>query len=365
MKIEIKRTEENLDLLKSMASRDKATSMAAQEALAAFMGPIIAQVLDQVATSQLVYKNYSYNFGESPSIPLDLFDSNTEGLIDVWSQTAPGGLATNQIHGTDDFRFTTYRLDTAISFLKRYAQESRLDVVQLAMQRMAQEVLVKQEYKAWEVVLGSVASSTIGGHSPVYASNVAGTLTIDDINTLWTKVKRFRTSWVGGTPMTTPGRGLTHLIVSPEVIGDIRSMAYNPQNKTAVPDTAESTALGLPDGVRQQIWDNVGIPTIWGLQLVELLEFGVGQVYNTLFDTYYTPVGDGASFDATTQEIVLGLDLSIDAFLRITALDGEGSNFTVESDDQFVRRQEKVGFFGMLEEGRIGLDKRCAAAIRL
>lgn len=365
MKIEIKRTEENLDLLKAMASRDKATSMAAQEALAAFMGPIIAQVLDQTATSQLVYKNYSYNLGESPSIPLDMFDSNTEGLIDVWSQTAPGGLATNQIHGTDDFRFTTYQLDTAISFLKRYAQESRLDVVQLAMQRMAQEVLVKQEFKAWEVVLGSVASSTIGGNSPVYAANVAGTLTIDDINTLWTKVKRFRTSWVGGTPTTTPGRGLTHLLVSPEVIGDIRSLSYNPVNSRGVPDSSESTAIAAPDMIRQQIWENAGTPSIWGLQLVEMLEFGVGQVYNTLFDTYYTPAGTGAAFDSTTQEVVLGLDLSIDAFLRITAVDGNNSTFTVEPDDQFVRRAAKVGFYGQLEEGRIGLDKRCCAAIVL
>ena len=63
-----------------------------------------------------------------------------------------GGLPTSQVEGVKEMKISTYRLDSAISFLKKYARKSRLDVVSKAIERMANEILVKQDRNAWAVV---------------------------------------------------------------------------------------------------------------------------------------------------------------------------------------------------------------------
>jgi hypothetical protein len=40
-----------------------------------------------------------------------------------------------------------------------------------------------------------------------------------------------------------------------------------------------------------------------------------------------------------------------------------GGSFTLKPDDQFLARSGKVGFYGGLEEGRVGLDARAVAGI--
>lgn len=352
------------DVLRAMASREKAKSWEAQETFAAFVGPTIDQVLDQQATSNLVFRRYSYDRGTDPSIPLDLFEGNTEGLLTVWSQTIAGGLATNHVSGMDDFRFTIDTLNSAVSCLKRYADNARLDVITAMINKMAQEILIKSEYLNWGTLLAAVANSNPTGDAYVYAAASAGDFKIADVNTLWTKVKRLRTSWAGGSPTTKPGKGLTHLIVSPEIEGKIRAMAYNPQNTTATPDTTESTALGLPDGIREQIFRDAGLSSIFGVEIIPLIEFGVGQPFNYLFDDQYTPAGSEPTFNAATQEVVLGLDASVPAFLKIVESDAEaGSETVVEPDDQWVRRSEKIGFYAARSEGRIVTDSKAAVGL--
>jgi len=353
------------EVLVAMASKEKSKAWEAQETFAAFVGPTIDQVLDQAATSNLIFKRYSYDRGSDPSIPLDLFEGNTEGLLTVWSQTIAGGLATNHVSGMDDFRFTVDTLDSAVSCLKKYAENARLDVLSAMIQKMAQEILVKSEYLNWATLLAALANSNPTGDAQVYSAASAGNFVIADVNTLWTKIKRFRTSWAGGTPTSKPGKGLTHLLVSPEVEGKIRAMAYNPQNTTATPNTDESTALGLPDSVRAQIFNDAGLSSIWGVQIVPLVELGVGQPYNYLFDDQYTPAGGEPSFNAANQEIVIGVDASVPAFIKITESDADaGSDTVVEPDDQWVRRSAKIGFYAQRSEGRIvTVSKACVGLI--
>jgi hypothetical protein len=354
------------EILKAMASKNKSESWEAQEIFAAFVGPTIDQVLEQTATSNLVYQNFSYDSGSNPSIPLDLLEDNTEGLITVWSETLQGGLATNHVSGMDDFRFTVDNLTSAVSCLTQYAREARMDVMRIMIQRMVQEILAKSEYLNWATLLASVANSRANstGDAQVYSGATAGTFKLADLNTVWTKVKRLRTSWLGGTPTSVPGRGLTHLLISPEVEGDIRAMVYNPQNTEAVPDTNESTAVPAPESMREEIYRNAGLSSLWGVTLIPLLELGVGQVYNQLFDDYYTPVGGEPTFNPATQEVLIGLDLSVPAYLKLTETDADvGSQTVVEPDDQWVRRSEKLGFFAKRREGRIATDSKAGVAL--
>jgi hypothetical protein len=354
------------EILRAMASKNKVEAWEAQETFAAFVGPTIDQVLDQVAASNLVFQKFSYDAGDNPSIPLDLLEGNTEGLITVWSETLAGGLATNHVSGMDDFRFTVENLTSAVSCLKQYAKGARMDVITVMIKRMVQEILAKSEYLNWSTLLASVANARTGpgGVAQVYAGATAGEFKLADLNTLWTKVKRLRSSWLGGTPTSIPGRGLTHLLISPEVEGDIRAFVYNPQNTTAVPNTDESTVLPLTNNLREEIYRNAGISSLWGVKLVPLNELGVGQAYNQIFDDYYTPINSEPTFNAATQEVLIGLDLSVPAYLKLVETDAEaGSETVVEPDDQWVRRSEKLGFYAARREGRIAIDSKSSACI--
>lgn len=353
---------EALEILKAVGSKDKAVSMAAMTSLAQLVGPVVDQVLDHQATSSLIYQIKPYSLGDVPSIPIDLYFDNIEGTFLVWSQNIAGGLPSNQVWGSDEYRFTTWTIASAVHWLKSYAEKSRpdLDVVTKAIQRMAQEVLAKQEYQLWSILLGAVGQVRTNGVSHLAAAAAGnGTFTVADVNTLWTKVARLRKSWLNGTPVNRPGRGLTDLFVSPEVMGDIRAMAYNPANTVAVPDQAESTALGLPDSVRERIFQTGGWGEIFGVKIHEIQEFGVGQPYNSLFDDLYTSSGSDVTFNSATQEIALGVDLSVPSALKVEAVDSDsGSVFRAEPDDQWASRSKKVGFWGEAEMGAIVVDSK-------
>ena len=99
-----------------------------------------------------------YNADDNPSLPLDLYyDITAEDYITVYSQSMPGGLPTNQVAPTaTELKVATYTLDSAVSFDRRYAAKSRLDVVGKTFTRVAQEILLKQEKTSANLVLGTL-----------------------------------------------------------------------------------------------------------------------------------------------------------------------------------------------------------------
>lgn len=375
MKVKLEKNPENLELLAKVGSRKKAESLAAQEILAALVGGIVEQVLQQAATSELIYDTREYAFDTVPSIPLDMFENTEENYIRVWSQSIAGGLPTSVIHGADEYRFQTYRLDSAVSFLKRYVKDGRLDVVAKAMERMAQEILVDMEDNAWAPILAALAESeTPDGLNHLISATTAGRFQLDDLNRLFTKITRLHTSWTGGTPASLRGRkGLTDLLISPEILQDIRAFAYQPMNTIGVPNSDESTALGLPDDVRKQFFSQAGVPSIFGVGLHMLQELGVNRSYNSVFDTYYTPAGSQPAFNGASQQVVIGVDLSQDAFIRVVASEPTGDydvaspseygTVITQVDDQFLARQEQVGWYTRLEEGRVVLDNKALVGV--
>jgi hypothetical protein len=107
-----------------------------------------------------------------------------------------------------------------------------------------------------------------------------------------------------------------------------------------------------------------------GLNILEYNEMGEDQKFNTLFDTAagrtsYTRWDgtDGAVFDGD-DEIVVGIDRTRDSLIRAVATDAEsGSEFTLLADDQYSIRQNKIGYFGSVEEGRVVLDNRVLCGV--
>ena len=367
MKITIKKTEDQLALVRAMGSNNREEAYEAQAAVAELLGPVVSEVINNAVTVGNLFTTLTYQADDNPSLPLDLFhDVTDEDYVQVYSQQVAGGLPYNQVFPAhNELKFSTYTLDSALAFDRKYAKKARVDVVSKTFTRMAQEVMLKQERTAFNVL----ASALVGGNSLTatagdHITAAAGTsLVLDDLNKLITLSKRVNSSFVGGTPVGGSKSGVTDLLVSPEVIEDIRAMAYNPINTAAAPmSSALKTSIAAPEELRSQLYSAAGLPSFYGINIIEVLEMGKGQRFNKIFDA----VKGGVSFTQASEQILIGVDRSRDALLRPVVLD-EGSNgeLNILVDDQFSVRQNKIGYYGKLEEGRVCIDDRALCGIIL
>ena len=379
MKITLKRTPEQVELVKAMASRNRTVAHEAQVALADFIGPVLAEVLNNAPTISTLFQSLQFDADDNPSIPLDLYyDISDEDYVKVWSQSHAGGLPSNQVLPTaSELKLATYTLDSAVDFDRRYAAKSRMDVIGKTFTRVAQEILLKQQKTSASLVMTSLANATINT-SPlfddrqVFRSALAGSFLLDDLNNLMTLAKRVNTSWIGGTP-TTRTRGITDLIVSPEIIASIRAMAYNPVNTRGgngfdgAGTAATANPLAAPESLREELFRNAGLDSFMGLNLLEFNEMGKGQKFNTIFDTAagsktfknFGKTNSAAQFAGATEEIVVGVDRTRDSLIRVVSVDPDSnSEMNLIADDQYSVRQNKIGYYGQIEEGRVVLDNR-------
>ena len=381
MKITIKRTEEQLALVKAMASNNREEAYEAQAAVATLIGPVLNQVINNAVSVGSLFQTFTYQHDDNPSLPLDLFhDITDEDYIQVYSQQVAGGLPYSQVFPAhNELKFSTYTLDTAYAFDRKYASKSRLDVVSKTFTRMAQEILLKQEKTAFNVIAtalvnGSTKSSaggTAAKGNHVIGSITENVLTLHDFNRLITLSKRINASFSGGTPVGGSKIGVTDLLVSPEMVQELRAMAYNPINSRA---GIGSNTTGIPatDALREQLYSAAGLPSFYGINIIEVLEMGVGQRFNKIFEAVRASAGvtlsgdanDHGNFTVADDEILIGVDRSRDALIRPVLLDeGSTAELTVAVDDQFSMRQNKIGYYGRLEEGRVILDDRALVGL--
>jgi hypothetical protein len=366
MKLKLKNTPEQVELIKALGSKDQFISSEAASAFAAFIGPVISKVISTAGTANLIFSDVEYDEDDSPSYPLDLFYDEKEGYVTTWSQNLAGGMPTSQVEGVKEMKIATYRLDSAVSFMKKYARKSRLDVISKALERMAQEILVKQERNGWAVVLKALAESSTSHSSGkddchVLASDTQGSFVVNDMSRLLTLMRRLSTSWSGHTPSGGDSYGLTDLFVSPEIKQQIRGFAYNSMN-------AGNDYATLPDGTRQGIYNSAGTNEIYGVRITDLLELGTSKKYNILFNDFspksvgHTGASGNAQsdpFSTSADELLIGLDASREAFIRPVARQNDsGGTFSALPDDQFAARADKTGFYGFLEEGRVCIDAK-------
>jgi len=378
MKISLKRTPEQIELIKAMASKNRDVAYEAQVALAAFLGPVLAEVINNAPVLSNLFSPLSFNSEDNPSIPLDLYyDITDEDYITIYSQQVAGGLPTNQVlPTTSEMKITTYRLDSALSFDKRYAAKSRMDVVSKTFTRMAQEILAKQERTSGNLILSSLAAAVTNNKRHVQRANAVGRFLLQDMNELLTLSRRVFTSFTGGTmPTGQAGMGVTDLIISPEIEEELRAMAYNPINTKSVPGsqvnnvTTAITDSGItaPDSVRAGLFNGSGVSSFYGVNLMVFNEFGLTRKFNTIFDTVATTTSFATAngttlntaFDGDKDELILGINRNRESLIRAIAVDSEtGSEFSLVADDQYSIRQNKIGYFGSLEESRMVLDNR-------
>ena len=119
--------------------------------------------------------------------------------------------------------------------------------------------------------------------------------------------------------------------------------------------------MTLPEAERSALYSSSGVPEFYGINLMELLEFGVNQPYNVLLDQYLganpipyidPTVPAGPAFDASVNDMIMVVDATKQFAWRAIQDDSEtGSVFTLAPDDQWVTRSEKIGQYGAVQEG--------------
>jgi len=187
------------------------------------------------------------------------------------------------------------------------------------------------------------------------------------MNKLLTHIKRINESFSGNTPAAPFSTGITELYMAPEIMEQIRAFAYN---------AVGNSNVDLPANIREDVYRGAGMAEIYGVNLVEMIEFGNGKKYNTLFDSFTSgqsvPGHDSNAWDDTvggsTDQILVGIDNTRGSFVRAVARGTEsgGGTFTALPDDQYAgygQRIEKVGFYGHLEEGRVCIDSRAIVGL--
>ncbi len=367
MKIKLKNTPDQIELIKAMGSKNRDIALQAQQAFADFVGPVVQQVLELASFASTFYVDWPYNEDDGPgTFPLDKFYVTSVNHINVWSQNVAGGLASNLITGLTELALQTYRLDSAVSFKNKELRRGRINPVAMGINRMRAELTRKQERNAFLVALRGLAEASTNSTKHTIASTTQNVLQVDDFNRLLTLYARLNVAWDGsGTPTEPYSNGPTDMFLSPEVAEEIRSFLYEPQNSRGVPNSDESTAVPLPDAIRSQFWGTAGVPNLYGMEAHIMNEFGTSRRYNHLFAQFATTgiAAGGGNFDATSDELVLLIDASREAFIRPIAQNEVGVSAVIQPDDQYLARTDMTGFFTALDEGRLLIDSRAATGI--
>jgi hypothetical protein len=373
MKIRIQETPEQVELIKACASKDKLIAEEARAAVAELVGPVISEVINSAPTVSSLYQTLAFSEDDNLSIPLDLFhDVTDEDYIRIHSQSVAGGLSTNELYPAhDELKFKTYTLDSAISLDKKYLRKGRSIDISKVFTRMAQEFLLKQEKTSINQLLGALlaASTKVNGTSAagnhIIDATTENQLQLDDFNRLITLSKRLWSSYSSGTPVGGAMVGVTDLLMSPEMVEELRNMAYNPVNtRSGKVETSGATSIAATEEMRKQLMNQGGLPSFFGVGIIEVLEMGINQRYNKIFAALNSAAGNTVSFTQASDEIVVGIDRSKESLIRPAVREeGVSTEVSVQVDDQFVSRQNKLGWYGKIEEGRIVIEDRVLTGI--
>lgn len=359
-------------LLQAIGSHDFDESRDAMKIFAKLVGEVAQQVLPESNVIDSFYDQLELSEFDHKEIPLDMFhDVDSPDQVRVTYATKPGDLSTSLLTGSDSFPLQFFNVQGGISFFKKYLRAGQLNYAEKGLERLLAEVIYKMKIQGSQPILQSIAQAQTDSKYHVIRSQTAGQLILKDFNRLKTLSSRINVSGLGGT--TTSPRGINTLVMSPEMVEEIRGMAYEPMNTRGVPNSDESTAIAAPNSVREAVYNSAGNPSIYNTDIIEINELGVGYQFNTLFDAFagsitYANNGeavDSASrsvFDGTAEELIIGLALdggTANGLIKAGIKDNQSSKvFNVRPDSQFMEREDKIGMYGTAELSYLSVEPR-------
>lgn len=322
-------------LLKDSVSPDVNVSGNAKNLLTAALtsGPLRSGNLFGDTVSG-IFNMVAFEPGTPIEFPLDIVgpsDVNSH-IAYTWSDT--GYVPQRTVEG-NYIAVRTYMVRNSIDWSREMARNSRWDVVSRALQVHDAGVVRKRNNDGWYTIITAAANRGISISDTSIATGLFGKRVVALAETV------LRRNAGGNSTSVNRGK-LTHIAMSPESLQDVRSW-----DLTQVDDIT-----------RREIFlaqDNYSLTKIFGVTLVDIDEFGVGQEYQN----YYNNVLGGSNPNSK-EEIAIGLDLmngSKDSFLMPWVKRDNGQFLEMYEDPTLLR----FGRFGYWSEARMGttvLDSR-------
>lgn len=312
------------DLLKRSGSLDYETAVSAQRQLAkALSVPLKRGVLEGDITFD-IYTKIIFEDGQYTEFPLDFLTPGSEKSFIAYTIPNTGRIPEQHVEG-DYVMVPTYDVGASIDTSLKYLRYARWDVMARMLQVLEGMFVRKKNVDAWRTLIAAGAGRNIVTYDD---QATAGLFTPRVVRLMETVLRRN----AGGNTMSLIQGKLTDLYVSPESRQDALSW-----------DLTQ-----IPDAVRTRIYDADGVTKIGQVKLHDLIELGVGQV----FEAYYENTL-GGTLPTDKTEIVVGLDLQHrDSFVHPVRVDVE-----IFEDPNF-HRQRRAGMYGFAEHGFGVLDSR-------
>ncbi len=328
-------------LLKRAGDNNYDVARAAQHELAVALTLPLKQGVMKGDIIKGIYEPIEFQPGASVEFPLDFLSPGSEKDFVAYTIPHTGRLPERHIEG-DYVMVPVYDVGSSIDWALRYSRDARWDVVGRAMQVLEATFTRKANNDGWHTIL----AAAVGRNLVVYDdAATAGLFTKRLVALMKTTMRRN----AGGNSTSINQGKLTDLFLSPESLEDVRSW-----DLTQIPD-AIRTKIFLAGG--DAPGGEVALNNLFGVNLHDIDEFGVGQEYELYYEN---TLGGTLPGSPAKVEIAIGLDLvNRDSFVMPVRQEVE-----IFEDPSF-HRQRRAGMYGFGEHGFAVLDSRrvLAAAI--
>jgi hypothetical protein len=266
--------------------------------------------------------------------PLDWLVPGTEKNYVAYVVPNTGRPAQKFIEG-DFLTVKTYDVATSINWARKYAQYARWDIVGRAMMVGEMTFVKRKNDDGFHALMAAGVDRAISVYD---GDSAVGYFSKRLISSGQTTMRRGS----GGNSTSVDNGRLTHVAISPEGLGDVRGW----------------DGTQLDEITRREIFIADGespLTRIFGVNLIDIDEFGVGQEYQK----YYTNVL-GASLPGSKEELALGLDLRKglqDSFYMPYIVQPNGQETEVLEDPMLVL-SNRAGYQWRRTWGTTVLDTR-------
>jgi hypothetical protein len=264
--------------------------------------------------------------GQTPEYPLDFLAPGTAKDFVAYTNPQHGYIPERTVEG-DYVMVPTYGVANSIDWLLRYSRDARWNIVERALDVLRAGFVKKINDDAWHVLM----AAGVDRNFIVWDADAnVGQFTKRLVSLMKSVMRRN-----GGGNSTSMNRGmLTDVFLSPENKEDVRNWGID-----IVDDFTRREIFLAEDGA---------ISRIWGVNLVDVDEFGESQEYQDFFTGSL-----GGSLASGDVELLVGLDLrNRDSF--VMPMREQVQLF----QDPTLHRRQRDGYYGWAELGLAALDNR-------